>query len=279
MIKTDNQRLVQPKLHLANGYLVDFTLISLILHTVCQGQRERIRQLALTEVVGMTEKQVKYLGGIAQALGLIERGSSKPTKFGHLVQTYDPHFDDKGTLWFVHYVISSNPYHLVWNRMVTTILPAHRNIKREQAQAAFYDLQQTYTTHSFQSHVLKELNTILDAYTNQQFSSIGYLSLQNDRYVLNQGEDIPPLVLGACIACFIKRHRPNNTAVSVEDLLKATNGLGVVLQLQESYFRTLLEQLKWQRGFSLESRADLDQIRLTDNTQDCEWMERYYASR
>ena len=279
MIRANNQRSVQPKLHLTNGYFVNFTSLALILRIVCQDQRKSVSQTYLSEIVGMTEKQVKYMCGIAQALGLIERISYKPTKFGRLVQIYDPHFDDKGTLWFMHYVISSNPFNLLWNRIVTIILPVSRNITREQIQNAFNDLQQMYTLRSFQSHITKELNTILDAYTNQQLASIAYIYQQNDIYVLNKGENIPSLVLCACIACFIQRHQSSSTTVSVQDLLNVTNGPGVILQLEESHFRKLLEQLKWQPGFSLESRADLDQVRLTDRVYAYEWMERYYASK
>ena len=249
MIRANNQRSVQPKLHLTNGYFVNFTSLALILRIVCQDQRKSVSQTYLSEIVGMTEKQVKYMCGIAQALGLIERISYKPTKFGRLVQIYDPHFDDKGTLWFMHYVISSNPFNLLWNRIVTIILPVSRNITREQIQNAFNDLQQMYTLRSFQSHITKELNTILDAYINQQLASIAYIYQQNDIYVLNKGENIPSLVLCACIACFIQRHQPSSTTVSVQDLLNVTNGPGVILQLEESHFRKLLEQLKWQPGF------------------------------
>ena len=160
MIQTNNQKSVQPKLHLTNGYLVNFTLLALILRTICQHQRTSISLAELIEVVGMTEKQVKYLCGIAHALGLTERSTYKPTNLGQLIQMYDPHFDDKGTLWFLHYIISSNPYNLIWNRIVTAILPANRSITREQMLSSFNDLRQIYTKRSLQSHILKELNTL-----------------------------------------------------------------------------------------------------------------------
>ena len=51
------------------------------------------------------------------------------------------------------------------------------------------------------------------------------------------------------------------------------------MQLGEDRLRGLLERLKVQPGFSLESQADLDQVRLTDNTPGYAWMERYYVSK
>lgn len=120
---------------------------------------------------------------------------------------------------------------------------------------------------------------MLDAYTNQYFARLDYLHLENDIYTLSKAEPVPSLVLGSCIACFRDRHRSNDTAISVTDLLTTSDGPGVVLQLEGNRLRILLEQLKVQPGFSLESQADLDQVRLTDNTPDYIWMERYYVSK
>ncbi len=279
MMQINSNGSLKPKLQLSNGYFVNFTYLARILNAVCQDQRERIPQTELAATIGFTERHVKHLCGIAHALGLTERVTYKPTPLGRLVHRYDPFFDDVGTLWFLHYVVSSNPYNLIWNRIVTVILPTRRLITRKQARAAFNDLRQTLSEYSIQKHVLQELNTVLDAYTNQYFARLDYLHLENDTYVLGKAEPVPPLVLGACIVCFRDCHRSNDTAVSVTDLLTTSDGPGVVLQLEEDHLRVLLEQLKVQPGFSLESRADLDQVRLTDNTPDYVWMERYYVSK
>ena len=73
--------------------------------------------------------------------------------------------------------------------------------------------------------------------------------------------------------------RPGDTAISVGDLLSAPDSPGLICQIPEDHLRAGLEALRMQPGLSLESRADLDQIRLTDSTRDYQWMERYYASR
>jgi hypothetical protein len=270
---------IKPKLQLSNGYTVNFTYLARILNAVCQDERERIPQVDLATTVGIAERHVKHLCGIAHALGLIERVTYKPTALGRLIHRRDPFFDDVGTLWFLHYMISSNPYNLVWNRMITTILPTHKNVTREQARNAFLDLRQALTEYSSQKHVLQELNTVLDAYTNQHFARIAYLYMQDGIYTLNVGENIPALVLGACIICFRQQHRAGDTAVTIEDLLSAPNGPGIVLQLPENRLRMLLEHIKLQPDISIESRADLDQVRFSEDTRDYLWMERYYACR
>src|SRR6266550_1021962 len=95
-----NNGSLKPKLQLSNGYFVNFTYLARILNAVCQDQRERIPQADL-----------------AAELGFTERVTYKPTPLGRLIHKFDPFFDDVGTLWFVHYFISSNPYNLVWNRL------------------------------------------------------------------------------------------------------------------------------------------------------------------
>jgi len=279
MIMQFNNECIKPKLQLSNGYAVNFTYLACILNAVSQDQRERIPQSDLAATIGIAERHVKHLCGIAHALGLIERVTYKPTPLGQLVQVQDPFFDDPGTLWFLHYKISSNPYNLVWNRLVTAILPTYKNITREQARIAFDDLRQTLTGHSSQAHVLQELNTVLDAYTNQQFAHIAYLQMQDNIYILNMGENISPHILGACIVCFRQHHRTGDTAITIDDLLTAKNGPGTILQLPENRLRTLLEQIKMHPDISIESRADLDQIRINEATRDYLWMEGYYANR
>jgi Protein of unknown function (DUF4007) len=269
---------LKPKIHLCNGYVANFTSLANILKVACQDSRKLIPQVDLIAAVGLTEKHVKYLCGIAQALGVIEQRTCKATSLGQLVYKYDPFFDDIGTLWFLHYVISSNPYHLVWHRLVTSVLPTNKCITLEQASAAFDDLHRTIGGQSIHKHVLNELKSAFDAYTNQHLARLDYLQLDNATYILNKNPSLPPLVLSACIAHFRDRHRFGDTAISIPDLLANPNGPGVVLHMEENRLRALLEQLKMEPGFSLESRADLDQIRLTDNTPDYGWMERYYVN-
>lgn len=269
----------KPKLQLGNGYPLNFTYLARILQAICLDSRGRIPLDDLTTTVGLNERHVKQVCSFARALGLLSQITYKPTPLGRLIQQHDVFFGDPGTLWFLHYVISSDPYNLVWHRMVTSILPSKQCITRHQARYAFTDLQATLTEYSSQRHVLKELNTMFDAYINQQFAHLGYLSLSDETYILHADADIPPLVLGACIACFRQRYCRNETAVSVEDLLINPAGPSIVLQLSEIRLRFLLERLRAQPDFSLESRADLDQVRLALHATDYSWMERYYASR
>lgn len=267
------------KLQLTNGCELDFDLLARFLNAICSDERLRIPQADLGLVTGLAPRRVEHLGSIANALGLANKGTYRPTPLGRLIQRRDPFCDDLGGLWFLHYRISSDPRHLVWNRMVTQVLLSQQRLTREQARLAFDDLRLYLTPYSLQKHVRDELKVFFDAYTEQRFRKLAYLRADGKSYVLSYREPLPPLVLAASIVCFRDRHRPGDTSVPVADLLTDRNGPGVVFQMDEGLLRATLESLKLQPGLSLESRADLDQVRLTDNTPDYAWMERYYAQR
>lgn len=267
------------KLQLSNSYPADFDQLAQLLHAIVPDTRERIPLADLANALGLAYRQVENLGSIAQALGLVERVTYKASPLGRLVQARDPFFDDLGTLWFLHYMVSSDSRNMVWNRIVTDIMPSRRRLTRNQVRDALNDLRQYFSEQSIQKHVLKEVNTVLDAYTNQRLARLAFLRADGDGYMLAYREPVPALVLAASIARFRDLYRSGDTAVPVPDLLAAPNSPGVVLQLGEERLRAMLEELKTQPGLSLESRADLDQVRLTDGASYVEWMKRYYASR
>ena len=267
------------KLQLSNGYNVDLDQMARLLRCVSQDERPRFLFADIAEAVGIATRQAENLASIARAFGLIKPVSLKPTPLGTCVYAHDPFCDDLGTLWFLHYAIAADVRHIVWNRFANTLVPERSRFTLAQFRAAFHDLAVTHSSYSARTHVGTEVLTVVNAYTQQNFARLAYLVEDGDCYSLGYREPVPPLVLAACIARYRDQHRSGDTALSITDLLSAPNSPGVVCQIPEDRLRAGLEALKTQPGLSLESRADLDQVRLTDTTPDYQWMERYYASR
>lgn len=267
------------KLQLSNRYLVEFDQLARLVDAACKDQRTRIPQADLASATGFANRQVENLSSIAQALGLMKKITLRPTPLGRLIHQYDPFFDDLGTLWFLHYVISADPRHLIWSRLVTEIVPAYRVFTREQARATFDDLRGTFSEASIKDHVPSELNTVLDAYTNQNLARLAYLKLNDEGYALSYREPVPALVVAASIVHYRDQHQAGASAVAIHQLLTDRCGPSVIFQLSAERLRAILEELKTQPGLSLESRADLDQIRLADRTSADDWMRRYYEQR
>lgn len=267
------------KLQLSNSYPADFDQLAQLLNAACADERGRIPVSDLAERLGLAERQMENLGSIAQAFDLLQRITYTPTPFGQLVHTHDPFFDDVGTLWYVHFTVSTDPRHVVWNRIVTVILPVRRSTTRDQVRADLNDLRQWFSDYSLKAHILKEVNTVLDAYTEQRLARLAYLRSSGQGYALGYREPVPPLVLLASLARYRDVHHAGATAVSIPELNTAPNGPGVIFQLNEERLRSMLEDLKTQPGLTVESRADLDQVRLAEHATADEWMRRYYESR
>jgi hypothetical protein len=267
------------KLQLSNKYLLEFDRLAQLLNAACRDGRERIPRADLADAVGLADRHVKQLCGFAQAFGLLKNITLRPTALGRLIYQHDPFFDDLGTLWYLHYIISSDPRHLIWCRLVTEVIPTYRTFTREQARATFDDLRGIFSEDSIKKHVLSELNTVLDAYTNQNLSRLAYLKLNGDGYTLGYREPIPALIVAASIVHYRDEYQDGASAVGIQNLLTDRYGPSVVFQLSEERFRSVLEELKTQPGLSLESRADLDQVRLAEAITADDWMRRYYEQR
>ena len=233
----------------------------------------------LADTLGLSDKKVKYIVSIAVAFDIITRKTFRMTHSGTLIYQHDCFFDDIGTLWWLHYSISSNPRHTVWSRLANQIVPENKCFTIDQICPLFIDLTGKYSEKSLSSHVNIEVTAFVQAYTQSNLSRLVYLTEADEQYRLGYREPLPPLVLAACIARYRDQYRQGDTALAVTDLLSAPNSPGVVCQIPEDRLRAGLEALKTQPGLSLESRADLDQVRLTDDIRDYQWMERYYASR
>ena len=264
---------------MGNGYYLGFDTLARLLDTVCRDERGRIPMEELASAMGVADRQAKHLSALANSLGLVQKITYKPTLIGQLVKDKDPFFDDIGTLWFLHYIIGSDPRAIVWNRAVNKFIPKNYRFKREILRDSFFDLKEWFSEYSLKAHVLKEVNTFLDAYTNQSFSRLVYLRTEDDWYTLGYRQSIPLFVLAASIAHFRDAQRVGDTALPIPDLCNAPNSPGVVFQLPEDQIRTMLEELKTQPGISLESRADLDQVRISPELSDIELMKRYHDSR
>ena len=274
-----NYPIKNSKMQVGNGYYLEFDQLSKLLNVVVNDNRSRIPQPELASAVGVADRKVENLGSLANAFGLIFKGSYKPTLLGSLIQKYDPFFDDLGTLWFLHYVISAEPRYIIWNRIVNNFLPLQPHFSRDQLRSSFDDLKVWFSEYTLKAHVLKEINTFLDAYTQQAFSRLAFLRMDGEAYALSYRQPIPSLVLAASIARFRTTQRPGDTSIPITSICNAPNSPGVVFQLSSDRLRQLLEELKAQTGFSLESRADLDQVRIAADIDDVTWMNRYYDAR
>ena len=112
------------KLQLTKGFFVDFAQISrMVMYAVAYNDKGRISSEQYRLGIGLSSSRVENLASLAAALGLLRPSVLTCTELGRLICGSDPYFDDIGTLWLLHYVVSSDERYVVWNRLVNQVIP------------------------------------------------------------------------------------------------------------------------------------------------------------
>src|SRR5437773_1029739 len=106
------------KLQLTNGYEVDFGQLAQFLAAIERDGRARIPVADLGNTIGVPYRQAENIGSIVRAFDLAQSQTYQLTPLAKIINGNDRFFDDIGTLWFLHYVIASEPRHIVWHRLV-----------------------------------------------------------------------------------------------------------------------------------------------------------------
>jgi hypothetical protein len=250
------------KVQLSKGFLLQFHQIARLLRHITQNKQKRFAQAILSEALGLSVGMVEQLASLAVAIGLIKRITYAPTELGCVIAEYDAYLDDVGTLWLCHYNLASNPFNLIWNRMVNQVLPNEPMVTLTLAKGYFSDVLATLSPKNGNKQIRNEITVFFNAYTEQQFNRLHYLTEEDGKFRINQPVPVPDLIVAAAVVIFRDRISPQATAVDIPTLCAAENSIGRVFVLPETTVRETLERLHRRSVLTLESRADLDQVRL-----------------
>ena len=269
------------KLQLTKGFFADFRQIArMVAHAVAHQDDGRIPPEAYAVSMGISDSRVKNLGSLAVAFELIRPVVLTPTELGSVIHRYDPFLDDLGTLWLLHYLVSSDERYVVWNRLVNRVIPENDRFSTLIARSYFDDLSPFYSEHSMDKHLRKEIGAVWNAYTGQAFRHLGYIRAESDQiYVRGDHEPVHPRVFWAAVLSYRERFAPGAATLNVPTLASAPNGPGRVFGLTERQVRDLLEEVKSLGYVYVETRADLDQVRFRDNCDFLDVVQHYYEER
>jgi len=269
------------KLQLTKGFFADFGQIARVLAYAVEHQDEgRIPPDAYAVNIGVSASRLTNLSSLAAALGLIRTVVLTPTKLGLLIHRYDPFLDDLGTLWFLHYLVSSNERYVVWNRLINQVIYENDRFSTAIARPYFADLAQFYSEHSMNKHLRKEIGAVWNAYTEQAFRHLGYIRAESEQiYVRDDHEPVPPRIFCTAVLVYRERFLPGAVTLDVAMLADGANSPGRVFDLTERQVRDLLEEVEELSYIYVETRADLDQIRFRDNYDFLDIVRRYYEER
>jgi len=269
------------KLQASKGYFLRFDEISRLLHFVAE-RREQSRhsQKAVMMATGLSKHHVESLVSLASGMELIRPIVYRATELGLIIHDHDLFFDDVGTLWLCHYNISSNQRYVVWNRMTNVILPHVRGPIGSEVASEFADLRAKFSEKSVKEHVPKELQALFNAYCEQQFSRIHYLKEINGRHQLrNSSARVPPLIFMCALITYRDRFAPGASALEIGTVSTGDNSPGRLLNLREAKVRELLDELHRTDLLTIESKANLDQVRFGPELTVAGVLMRYYRER
>jgi len=267
------------KLQLSNGYYLRFEHLSRLLHyVVSKPDISRFLKKELISALGMSSRMIENLTSYGVALGILIRRSCKPTEFGKLIDKQDPFFDKDETLWFLHYILSSDREYVVWNRLINHVFPQESEVTTEIARRYFSDLNGHFSEKSLKRHLADEIGVLFNAYTAQKFNHLEYIrKLSGKVYQLNQSIQVPDLCILASCYLYRDRYAKGSTGVEIEHLVKEENSPGKVFHISEHQLRLSLERLHRERRISIESRANLDQVRFQPNENWLNIVKQFYG--
>ena len=107
---------------------------------------------------------------------------------------------------------------------------------------------------------------------------MGLLEQEHGKYHPIRNQDIPVFILLASIIRFRDVYFTGASAIGINEICDAENSPGRLFFLDESFLRTKLETLKRNGLIGIESRADLDQVRLGSDMTFEGVLEQYYKS-
>jgi len=199
------------------------------------------------------------------------------TKLGQIIYKYDKYFEDNGTIWISHYILSSKEKHVIWNRLFNKVLSTEYK-NREMMMDYFVDLKEELSEYTYNRNIKKEIKMVMDTYIYERFGTIVLINNEEDKYSCNTNSSIPDLILLASIVYFRDRYYTGASALNIKDICYFENSPGRLFFLDESFLRKKLEIMKSKGLIGIESRADLDQVRLESDITFEGVLEQYYRS-
>lgn len=267
---------MQFKIQVLNGFKMYFDQITSVFKNRYDSE-DKIDLDKLSDITGLNRRKARLILNYLADIGMSEKRTLNKSKLGRIIYQYDEFLQKEGTLWLMHYLQATNDYLIIWNRVINKLFE-HQFVSREELLEQFDDLKEHCSEYSFKHHINKEIRILIDAYTNQNFKRLSLIEEDDRGYVINRNQDIPPMILLASILWYKENYYPGATAVDIKELCINHNSPGRVFVLDEFVFRNMLEKLKNQGLISIESRADLDQVRIKENQTFEGMVEAYYNS-
>lgn len=251
------------RLQLTDGYYLYFDQFSRMLRYALENLiKSRILSSEYETALGQSPRNMESLRKMMVELGLLYSNRLTLTEFGEKVANKDLFFENNNTLWICHYNISSSSENYVWYRFTNDILPKVANFTTEDFYNYYKDVSEYNKGKSAQKRIHKEVKSILNAYTEQQFKNLRLIYKDYEsKYQLDRHIEINPLIYLYCLMVYLENKKINATALTMDEIINKDDTPSRVFHLDEKTVNEILHRLHSKQIISLEKFGDLDQVR------------------
>lgn len=271
---------VKRKLQVSNGHYLDVDQIARLIHALVNAEEQKkVTMTVLEEESGLPLRQVRNRVSIARAMGLFEERKLKLTTFGNLVAQYDPFFETKGTLEFVHYLAAGNFKNLIWYEVFNTLLQ-HEQVLDAAGWLKYFreSLSGSYSQNSLKEHLGKEVRFIVQAYIDNVFSKLRVVAIDQHELLQKRRYLQPtPLVFAAILYHYGEKVRTE--LLQVEELLDTPGSPTSIFFMDRSVFDETIELLHDKGYLRYEGTHDLNQIRLKEEYTTNSFLKAYFENK
>lgn len=255
------------RLQLTDGYYLHFDQLSRMLQYAFENiDKPKINSAEYVEFLGQSPKKVEALRVILIELGLLNSRILTLSEFGKYVAKYDLFFENLSTLWICHYNISSNPENYVWHRFTKRLLPEVNNYAKEDFYKYYNDVGEINKGKSAIKNMHKEVVSIMNAYSRQQFKNLRLLYLDHgNKYQKDYPVVIDPVAFLYCLLLFLENKMINATALTINEIFEAEDTPSKVFHLDEIQVKDILDKLHGKQVISQEKFGDLNQVRFPNH--------------
>jgi hypothetical protein len=257
-----------------------------------------------TVELGVGKNMVSSIKYWLQAVKLIKvrkEGGYESTKLGEKIfgdNGYDPYLEDEGTIWLIHWLLSSNPDLATgWFWFFNNF--HKQEFSSEEVASSLVDFAtQNITTKVSKTTLRNDAKTVLRMYGRSKnnskgiveealdspLSSLGLVSqsLVGKTFKSQQGErkNLPINIFGYAVLEYMQALKLNQAPI--EELMYSKVWVaspGAVFRLSENSLITKLEELSqaFPENFELRETAGIHQFYILENTTLTKMLDKYYS--
>ncbi len=265
---------------ISKGAQLDFMQAAHLIEQLTLTSYKIISSKVISSILGYTTDKAEGFSRILFYIGLLEDKTRKPTSLAKLIFNNDKYFDDIGTLWFLHYYISSNDKLVIWSR-ISNFLFSKSTFNYADVVSLLDDQRNFHTEESFRTHLRKEYKTCVNAYIESSFNKLNIISTDELKEIFTKAKTsfVPDDIFLAATILFKNRYYPSEVALEIKLLANAQNSPGKLFYMNDRQVRDALDRLRMKGLINVESMADLDQIKFVKYQDYIPVLEKYYSEK